>query len=69
MLPAKGLDESELEQLVMAGELSLSSPSPYLKEGALKDLVMRDMDSYGSWSSRSSNKMDLMEDDNLILKV
>lgn len=68
ILPAKGLDESELQQLVMAGELSLSSPSPYLKERALKDLVMRDMDSYGSWS-RSSNKMDLMEDDNLILKV
>lgn len=65
ILPAKGLDESELERLMMAGELSSSSPSPYLNEGTLKEL----MDSYGSWSSRSGNKMELMEDNNnLILK-
>ncbi|CAK9312265.1 unnamed protein product [Citrullus colocynthis] len=68
IFPAKGLDESELEQLAMAGELSLSSPSSYLKERTLKNLVMREMDSYGSWS-RSGNKMEVMEDNNLIVKV
>ncbi|XP_038893673.1 thioredoxin-like 1-1, chloroplastic isoform X2 [Benincasa hispida] len=68
ILPAKGLDESELERLAMAGELSLSSPSPYLKERTLKDLVMREMDSYSSWN-RAGNSMELMEDNNLILKL
>lgn len=63
ILPAKGLDESELERLAMAGELSLSSPSSYLKEGTLKDLY-----SYGSWVA-SGNNMDLLKDNNLILKV
>ncbi|XP_022137159.1 thioredoxin-like 1-2, chloroplastic [Momordica charantia] len=64
IVPARGLDESELERLASAGELSLRPPSPYSKEGTLKDLVMRDMDFYGSWG----NKMELLED-NLILKV
>ncbi|KAG6607457.1 Thioredoxin-like 1-1, chloroplastic [Cucurbita argyrosperma subsp. argyrosperma] len=60
ILPAKGLDESELERLAMAGELSLSSPLPYHKEGTLKDLY-----SYSSWDT-SGNKR---EENHLILKV
>ncbi|XP_023519468.1 thioredoxin-like 1-1, chloroplastic [Cucurbita pepo subsp. pepo] len=64
ILPAKGLDESELERLAMAGELS----SSYLKERTLKGVAMKEMDCYGSWGT-SGNKMEVMEENNMILKV
>ncbi|KAL2340755.1 hypothetical protein Fmac_008695 [Flemingia macrophylla] len=54
--PAKGLDESELENLASIGELSVnSSQIPCPKQGKFEDLVTESHDFSGVWSIASNN--------------